>query len=70
MLASSLGRPKADSTMRSVSSELSAVLTMCAATICCEDSVLSMLRTSVVLPAPTSPVMTMKPSPCDRPYSR
>jgi hypothetical protein len=65
-----VGQAEGRTTMRRVSSESRWVLTIWAATICSDGSLLNRLRTSVVLPAPTSPVMTMKPSPCDRPYSR
>ena len=49
-------------TARSMSSASSCVLTSCAATTLSRSSCSSRLRTIVVLPAPISPVMTMKPS--------
>jgi hypothetical protein len=64
------GRPSAAATIRSMSSASSRVLTICAATTRCGSSLSSRLRTRVVLPAPISPVMTMKPSLWCRPYSR
>ena len=64
------GRPNATATARSMSSASSWVLTSCAATTFAGSSCSSRLRTIVVLPAPISPVMTMKPSLWYSPYSR
>ncbi len=56
------GKPNAAPTMRSVSSPSSCVVTKCPATTLVWARLSSKPRRIVVLPAPISPVMTMKPS--------
>ncbi len=58
-----MGTPKAMRMARSSSPAASWVLTICAATTMLVSSSSSSVRTMVVLPAPISPVTTMKPSP-------
>jgi hypothetical protein len=53
--------------MRSMSSASTWVVTSWAAMISRPSSSLKRLRTSMVLPVPIPPVMTMNPSPCSRP---
>ena len=64
------GTPKAMRMARSRSPAASWLLTICAATTLLESSPSSSVRTTVVLPAPISPVTTMKPSPWCAPYLR
>ncbi len=71
LLGTSLTRkPKAAPTMRSVSSAPSCVVTRWPVTTLLPLRLSMSERSTMVLPAPISPVMTMKPSLRETPYSR